>query len=224
MYLDHRLERVLDSGVYYFWEGDVRVDCPIVDTRLLEINLPGQSIITADKVELRVNFFCSYKITDVVKVHTEMENFFGQLYAFLQLTLREYIGRHRLDELLENKERIAGFVLEKLREKEQQYFVEFREAGLKDIILPGDIKDIMNTVLMAEKEAQAKSIVRREEVASTRSLLNTAKLMDENKTLYRLKEMEYIEKICENIGSISLNAGNDILSNLRQLFVGEGAK
>lgn len=88
------------------------------------------------------------------------------------------------------------------------------DAGVKDIILPGEIREIMNTVLIAEKRAQANVIARREEVASTRSLLNTARLMDENQTLYRLKELEHIERICENVGNINLSDGTDILSQL----------
>ncbi len=79
----------------------------------------------------------------------------------------------------------------------------------------------MNTVLMAEKKAQASVITRREEVASTRSLLNTAKLMDENATLYKLKELEYIERICENVGSINLNGSGDVISQLTLLLRGK---
>ena len=110
------------------------------------------------------------------------------------------------------------FVFNSLKEKEPQLFVQFCDAGVKDIILPGEIRDIMNTVLIAEKRAQANVITRREEVASTRSLLNTARLMDENQTLYRLKELEYIEKICENVGNITVNSGGDILSRLSTLL------
>ena len=82
----------------------------------------------------------------------------------------------------------------------------------------GEIRDIMNTVLIAEKRAQANVITRREEVASTRSLLNTAKLMEENPTLYRLKELEHIERICENVGNINLNGNGDVLSQLMGLM------
>ena len=95
-----------------------------------------------------------------------------------------------------------------LKAEEPLCFVEILMADVKDIILPGEIRDIMNTVLIAEKRAQANVITRREEVASTRSLLNTAKLMDENQTLYRLKELEYLEKICEHVGSIHVSGGN----------------
>ncbi len=63
-------------------------------------------------------------------------------------------------------------------------------------------------------------ITRREEVASTRSLLNTAKLMDENATLYKLKELEHIEKICENVGNITVAGGNGILSEITKIVKG----
>ena len=92
------------------------------------------------------------------------------------------------------------------------------DLGLKDVILPGEIRDIMNQVLIAEKKAQANSIMRREETASTRSLLNTAKLMEENNMLFKLKEMEYIEKIADKINSISVSGSNNIVSELKQIF------
>ena len=60
-------------------------------------------------------------------------------------------------------------------------------------------------------------ITRREEVASTRSLLNTAKLMEENKVLYRLKELEYLERICDRVGSISLSGAGSVLEQLAAL-------
>lgn len=80
------------------------------------------------------------------------------------------------------------------------------------------MKDILNTVLLAEKKAQANLLTRREETASTRSLLNTAKLMDENQTLFRLKELEFLEKICDKIGSISVTGGGDLLERLSSLI------
>ena len=78
----------------------------------------------------------------------------------------------------------------------------------------------MNTVLLAEKRAQANVITRREEVASTRSLLNTAKLMEENPTLLHLKEMECLEKICENVGNITVSGTGDLLGQLAGIMRG----
>lgn len=77
----------------------------------------------------------------------------------------------------------------------------------------------MNQVLVAQKKAEANVIMRREETASTRSLLNTAKLMEENSMLFKLKEMEYVEKIADKINSISLSGGNLIVDQLKDIFV-----
>ena len=214
IYFNRKLAKVLDAGTYYFWRGSTRVDVEYVDTRILQMDVTGQEVLTRDKVSLRINLTLNYRVTDCVKISTEVGDFREQLHVCAQLALREYVGKHTLDEILETKQELSEYVWQKLREKEAELFVEISFAGVKDIILPGEIRDIMNTVLVAEKRAQANVITRREEVASTRSLLNTAKLMDENKTLYKLKELEYIERICENVGTLTLNAGGDILSQL----------
>ncbi len=220
LYFNQKLVRILDAGTYYFWRTSTKVDADVVDTRLTQMNITGQEILTADKVSLRINFVCNYRVTDYVKILTEIDDFGEQMHVAAQLALREYVGKHKLDEILENKDQMSQFVFAKLKAKETELFVEITDAGVKDIILPGEIREIMNTVLVAEKRAQANVISRREEVASTRSLLNTAKLMEENKTLYKLKELEYVERICENVGNISLNGNGNILSQLTAILNG----
>jgi regulator of protease activity HflC (stomatin/prohibitin superfamily) len=218
LYFDQKFIKLLDQGTYYFWNNGTKIEAGYTDTRLMQMDIAGQEILTLDKVALRLNFVCRYKIADYVKIYTEIDDYERQIHVTLQLTLREYIGKYRLDDILENKEQISEFAFKKLKEKEKEYFITVMDAGVKDIILPGEIRDIMNTVLVAEKRAQANVIARREEVASTRSLLNTAKLMDENQTLYKLKELECLEKICENVGSISVSGGTDLLSQLTKIL------
>jgi len=217
LFFDGQLQGRLASGSHYFWNGAVKVTSQLVDLRAQQLEVNSQEILTADKVTLRLNFVCTYRITDPVSINNLLKDYKEQIYIITQLAIREYIGRLKLDELLEQKDSVAGIVLERLREKQDYLFVEFISAGLKDIILPGEIRDIMNTVLIAEKNAQANVISRREEVASTRSLLNTAKLMEENTTLYKLKELEYLEKICDKVGNISVGNGN-LLGQLGELL------
>ncbi|HEY9061568.1 MAG TPA: slipin family protein [Pseudobacteroides sp.] len=214
------VQKILDPGRYYFWKGPVNVTVKNMDLRQQQLDMSGQEIMTEDKITLRLNFVCHYRITDPLKV-TKIKSLEEQLYILLQLILREYVGALKLDELLQKKHELGSFVLQKLAEKSDNYGVEFIFAGVKDIILPGDIKEILNTVLIAEKKAQANVITRREEIASTRSLLNTAKLMDENKTLFRLKELEYLEKICEKIGNVSLTGGGSLIEQLNMLLSGK---
>ena len=217
LYFDGVFKKQISSGAYFYWRGDVSVNVDLIDMRSTQIEILGQEILTADKVGLRINFVCNYQITDAVGIMQKIDNYQERLYVVTQLILREYVGKYRLDELLAQKEEIASFVLAQLKTKEEELFVKFIDAGVKDIILPGEIRDIMNTVLVAEKRAQANVITRREEVASTRSLLNTAKLMEDNQTLYKLKELEYLERICERVGNISVGSG-DLLEQLGKIL------
>jgi regulator of protease activity HflC (stomatin/prohibitin superfamily) len=217
LFFDQVLQRELAPGKYYFWKGPVSVMVKSVDGRQQQMDLVGQEIMTEDKVSLRLNFVCQYKIVNPLR-SLEMKSFDEQIHIQLQLMLREYVGSLKPDDLLKRKEEVASFVLSRLREKGEEFGVQFLSAGVKDVILPGEMKEILNTVLLAEKKAQANLITRREETASTRSLLNTAKLMDENQTLFRLKELEFLEKICEKIGSISLTGGGDLLERLSSLI------
>ena len=91
--------------------------------------------------------------------------------------------------------------------KVAEFGIQIRSVGVKDVILPGDMKDILNQVVEAEKVAQANVIKRREETAATRSLLNTARLMDDNPTLMRLKELEVLEKITEKVDKLTVFGG-----------------
>ena len=214
---DGVLKKQLTAGQYYFWNYNTKISVQTVDTRIQQVDISGQEILTADKVSLRINFVCSFRVTDPVSIVGRLKDYKTQLYTLTQLVMREFIGKYRFDDLVRQKDSIGGFVLERLKERESDFFVTFSDAGLKDIVLPGEIRDIMNTVLVAEKAAQASVITRREETAATKSLLDTAKLMDENNTLFKLKELEYLERICDKVGNISVGSGGGILKNLREL-------
>ncbi len=218
LYFDGKFVRLLEPGLHWFWQGTPNVTFDLVDVRLTQMNVTGQEILTKDKVSLRINLVCTYRIADYVKVASEINDFEEQMRVAVQLSLREYIGKYPIDEILENKDQISTHVLNRLKDREKDFYVEIVDAGVKDIILPGEIRDIMNTVLVAEKKAQANVVTRREEVASTRSLLNTAKLMEENQTLFKLKELEYLEKICEHVGNINLTGSGDLMSQIANII------
>ena len=208
--IDGKFSKVLDTGVYYFWKNAVVITVMKADLRQLQLEVSGQEILTKDKAALRVNFYTQYKVVDIIKALIENKDYEKQLYILMQLAF---------DELLEKKESISAYVLATLKDKASNLGVEVRDCGVRDIILPGEMKEIMNQVLIAQKKAEANVIMRREETASTRSLLNTAKLMEENSMLFKLKEMEYVEKIADKINSISLSGGNLIVDQLKDIFV-----
>lgn len=219
LFIENAFVKLLEPGNYFYWKGTKSISVIKADLRQLQTEITGQEIMSKDKIPLRLNFVCQYKITDPIQCLVEIKDYVSQLYIHLQLVLREYIGSLTLDEILSKKEEIGSYVTEKIKTSMPSMGLEILFGGVKDVILPGEIKEILNQVLIAEKKAQANVIMRREETASTRSLLNTAKLMEENATLYKLKELEYVERISEKISQITLTGGIQLIDQLKGLLL-----
>ena len=216
--VDGEFVKKLDSGIYNFWNNTKNINILKVDLRKQQMEVSGQELLTKDKAAIRINFDLQYQVQDIELALIKTKEVYKQIYLLMQLAIRAYIGTLTLDELLSKKQDIKDFVMETSAEKATAMGVQLISCGIRDIILPGEIKSIMNQVLIAEKKAQANTIMRREETASTRSLLNTAKLMENNEMLFRLKEMEYIEKIAEKINDISLSGGGQLIEQLQSVF------
>lgn len=217
--VEGKLVEELASGTYFYWTQLLTVLVKKVDLRAQQMEIGGQEVLTKDKSTVRINFNVVYRTVNLQKAVMENKDVEKQLYVMLQLILRRLVGSQTLDELLALKEQTAKDLYIAASENAEKMGLKIEDLGVKDIILPGDMREIMNQVLIAEKRAQANTITRREETASVRSMLNTAKLMEENEMLWKLKEMEYVEKIAERIGDISLSGGGSVINQLKELFV-----
>ncbi|MBV9678148.1 MAG: slipin family protein [Acidobacteriaceae bacterium] len=225
LFIDNRLVRILPPGKYGFWAvtGSPRVE--VVDLRRQTLEVTGQEILSRDKVALRVNILADYRVRDAVKTKETVANFENHLYRLLQLTVRQALGKKTLEEILADKTDIDEDAAAMVRAEMNDIGVEVGTVALKDIILPGDMREIMNQVVSAEKQAQANLIRRREETAATRSLLNTAKLLEDNPILVRLKELETLEKLVEKVDRLTVTGGFEgLLDNLIELKASPVAK
>ena len=211
LFVDGILRGRLEAGVHAYWTGLRTVRVQIADLREIGTEVQGQELLTADKVSLRLNVSVRYRVTDVDRAILAHADYEAALHRCLQLALREEVQRLTLDELLSRKEDVGASIAVRAREGAADLGVELRSAGLRDVILPGEMRSILNQVVEAERRAQANLITRREETAATRSLLNTARLLDENPTLMRLKELEHAERIAEKISNLSVVGGIDAL-------------
>ena len=211
VYIDGRLARELEPGTYGFWSALAVPRVEVVEMRRQTIEVPGQEILTKDKVTLRVNISTVFEITSATSSRAGVKDANELLYRTLQIAVRQTLGKRTLEEVLAEKADIDDAVLAGVRDEMQPFGVLVRTIAIKDIILPGDIRDILNEVVAAEKQAQANLIRRREEVAATRSLLNTAKLLEENPLMVRLKELEALEKIAGKVGKITVVGGLNAL-------------
>ncbi len=213
-----KLEKILPSGAYGFWKYNRSIMVKTIDLRLQALEVSGQEILTKDRVSLRINLTASYTIKDPKTVFSKVNDYAGFVYRELQLSLREAVGAQSLDALLEDKDSLNTAITHCTREKLAEYGIRLMGVGVKDIILPGDMKQILNRVVEAQKEAEANLIKRREETQAMRSLHNTAKMMENNSVLLRLKELEALERVTGQIGNISVYGGLDgVLNDLVKL-------
>jgi regulator of protease activity HflC (stomatin/prohibitin superfamily) len=203
----------LPPGLHAWWAFGRSIKTEVIDLRLQTVEVSGQEILSKDKVPLRLNLTAGYRITDPILAQSLLTDITSFIYKELQFSLRSAVGTKTLDDLLEDKTSIDRNIAVNMRERMKNYGIEVESVGVKDIILPGEIKAILSKVVEAEKSAQANVIRRREETAATRSMLNTAKVMEDNPVALRLKELEVLERIAEKIEKINVNGSLDSILN-----------
>jgi regulator of protease activity HflC (stomatin/prohibitin superfamily) len=209
---DGAYQETLTPGTYAFWKGVGRLKVYDVDLRELVLDISGQEIMTADKVTLRLNALIGYRVTDPLRSVTEVEGVGQAMYRAAQLALREAVGAKDLDALLLGKEALAAEVAATLAPRAAELGVAVVTTGIRDLILPGEMKELMNRVTGAKKAAEASLITRREETAAMRMQANTAKILESSPTLMKLKELEVLEKVAAK-ANLTVVLGEDGLSN-----------
>jgi regulator of protease activity HflC (stomatin/prohibitin superfamily) len=194
---DGRHEATLGPGVHAFWNGMAKVRVLDVDLREQVVDVAGQEIMTADKVTLRLNAVVVFKVADPLKAVGAVEDYRQALYREAQLALRGAVGTRELDVLLGDKDAVARELDGLVRARVTGFGLDVVSLGIRDVILPGEMKDLMNKVTEARKAAEAALITRREETAAMRSQANTARILESSPTLMRLRELEVLEKVSE---------------------------
>jgi regulator of protease activity HflC (stomatin/prohibitin superfamily) len=194
---DGHHEATLAPGAHAFWKGVAKARILDVDLREQVVDVAGQEIMTADKVTLRLNAVVTFKVADPLKAVSTVEDYRQALYREAQLALRGVIGTRELDALLSDKDAVARELDGIVRSRVAGFGLEVVALGIRDVILPGEMRDLMNKVTEAKKAAEAALITRREETAAMRSQANTAKILESSPTLMRLRELEVLEKVSE---------------------------
>ncbi|MCK7558392.1 slipin family protein [Chitinophaga sedimenti] len=155
LFIDGKYVQLLEPGVYHWWNGKMSIQVAMADTRQLQAEISGQEILTKDKATLRINARAQYRLSDIQKAMLDVKDYDKQLHVRLQLALRETVGELTLDELMERKNALDATLLSRVNTGDLGISVS--AIGIRDIILPGDMREIMNQVLMAEKRPRPTS-------------------------------------------------------------------
>lgn len=224
LFRDGELIEQLGAGHHVFWRGGPTITWKAVDLREQTEDIQGQEIMTSDKVTLRVNLLLTYRVSDAAKAVSEVLDWRQTLYREAQLELRAAIGGRTLEKLLADKDELGAEIKNRLTARAAEFGVSVSGVGLRDIILPGDMKAILNQVIVAEKQAQANLIRRREETAAARSQANTAKLLEQNPVLARMKELEALQEILRGAEATFVLGSGDLSEQIGRLISREAGK
>jgi regulator of protease activity HflC (stomatin/prohibitin superfamily) len=221
-YVHGRFDGVLEPGRYAFWNHPgARTNVAVIDTRVQQLKIEGQELMTRDKVTLRLTLTAEYAPADAPTTVHAVADVKDALYLAVQLAAREYVAGVTLDELLEGRDALTRYLEAQVVPRAEAFGVRLHRAGVKDVILPGEMKTLLNKVIEAEKAAAANVILRREDAAATRNMAQTAKVIADNPVLMRLKELETMKDIADKIDEIKLVMGTDGLARLLPLTNGK---
>jgi regulator of protease activity HflC (stomatin/prohibitin superfamily) len=214
-YVQGRLVQVLAPGRYALWtHPEAEVTVSVLDMRLQQVALAGQELMTRDKVTLRLTLTVEYAVFDPALAAHTVQDARDAIYLLAQLAAREYVASVTLDELLEGRDTMTRFLEQHTVEKATRFGVRIERLGVKDVVLPGEMKTLLNRVIEAEKQAAANVILRREETAAVRSLANNARVMAEQPLMLRLKEIEAMKEMAASIQEVRVVVGSDGLDKL----------
>jgi regulator of protease activity HflC (stomatin/prohibitin superfamily) len=208
LYVNGRLAGRLSAGRYAHWTVNRKVEVKRIDLRPQAVEITAQEMLTKDRIALRLTLTAYRRVIDPERAAAAIADVDAWLYRLVQLGIREVISARVLDDVLSDKGSLDADLRAYVDRRLQDTGIVITDLGVKDIILPGEVRVLVNKVVEAERMAKANQIRRQEETAATRSLLNTAKLMEDNPLLLRLKELESLERLVEKVGRIDLHASD----------------
>ena len=214
VFVDGVMEMVLEPGRHVLSKQDRQLSIVAYDLRETELLIAGQELLTRDRVTLRLNVLVKYRIVDPALAHMTVASVRDSLYSEVQLAAREFVANHPIEALLERQNEAVGEMLAVVQPRASTWGIEIARVDIKDVVLPGEMRAILNRVITAHKEAEANNILRREETAATRSLANTAKMLERNPTLMRLKELEAVKEIAGRVERLTIVSGDNVLGAL----------
>jgi regulator of protease activity HflC (stomatin/prohibitin superfamily) len=165
-YEDGKLMRILEAGRYEydprrrnFWRKRLPlVEVQLVDVRERELTIKGQEILTADKVAIRVSIIVQFRVADPKAALHQVEKYEDRLYSDVQLAARRSLASMTLEEILTNRNRLSEDILRDVKEIAAVYGVSILRADVKDLVFPGNLQEIMNKVLAAERMSEAQLV------------------------------------------------------------------
>lgn len=233
LYEDGAFKRVVQAGKLKLKQGflggmfdTVSREVTLVDLRERSLTLKGQEILTADKVAIRVSLLVYFKITDAPAAVHNVASYEERIYEDVQLAARRFLASRALEAILSDRNEISDAVSSDVKGTAARYGVEILRADVKDLVFPGNLREIMNQVLETERKAEAKLLQAKKE-AETQKIAADAENERNIQRLQAQKAQQQLQSEAERerarikleaeLAEAQAVAANPMLLKLREL-------
>jgi regulator of protease activity HflC (stomatin/prohibitin superfamily) len=194
-YVNGRFTGAVPAGRYWCdWRTEIRR----VDMRPRMESIPGQEVLSADGVTVKVSLVARYEIVDPAVATNMVADYRLALYLEVQVALREIVGSSDIDTLLAQRGELGARMLAARSEAASALGLRLIAVDVRDIMFPGDLKRVFAQVVIARKEGQAALEKARAETATLRHLANAASLVDRQPTILQLRLLQSVQESSGN--------------------------
>lgn len=188
LYEKGKFTKVLEPGAHWHYRHTTEIK--VVDVRMQNVTVPGQEVLSADSVALKVSLSATFEVSNPATAVNQVENYQEALYMELQTALRDIVSAAKVDELFEKRAELSKQLFANTEPKTGRFGLRLHNVSVKDITFPGELKKIFSLVVKAQKEGLAALERARGETAALRNLANAAKIVEDNPALMQLRVLQ----------------------------------
>jgi erythrocyte band 7 integral membrane protein len=190
-----RIKRKVGEGLHYVNPMTEKLN--VVNTKIQVIDLSKQSVITSDNLSVTIDSVVYYEITDIEKSLFKVDDIRHSIIDLSYTTLRNVIGKLKLQECLQNREQIALDIGEIVDEHVHNWGAKIHSIQIKDLIIPEKIMSALSSAATAEREGEAKFIAALADVKSAQAMRDASDILNTEAAM-QIRQLETMSKLASS--------------------------
>ena len=169
-----------------------------VDMRTLVHDVPTQDVISKDNVSVKVNAVIYYRVVDAVRAVVQVENYMAATSQLAQTTLRSVLGKHDLDEMLQERDKLNADIQEILDQQTEAWGIKVSNVEIKHVDVDATMIRAIAKQAEAERERRAKVILAEGEEQAAAKLAEAAHILDTEAGAMKLRYLSALQEIAND--------------------------
>jgi regulator of protease activity HflC (stomatin/prohibitin superfamily) len=166
-----------------------------VDLRIVTMDVPSQDVISRDNVSVKVNAVLYFRVVDPAKSIIQVENYLVATSQLAQTTLRAVLGKHEMDEMLAEREKLNLDIQRVLDSQTDAWGIKVSVVEIKHIDLNENMVRAMARQAEAERERRSKVILAEGELQASQKLLEAAQTLAQQPEAMQLRYLQTLTAI-----------------------------